>query len=45
MIRVWEEDFEKAHGHPPGVSDKQLVRSYYEFYRRLKDTLATGGWS
>eukprot|EP00752_Nemacystus_decipiens_P006839 g6141.t1 len=43
VIRVWEADFERQTGSPPGVSDKQLVRSYYESYRRLKDSLATGG--
>ncbi|CAN0272365.1 unnamed protein product, partial [Hapterophycus canaliculatus] len=43
VIRIWEEDFDKTHGYPPRVSDKQLVRSYYEYYRRLKDLLATGG--
>lgn len=42
VIRVWEGDFERQTGSPPGVSDKQIVRSYYEYYRRLRDVLTTG---
>ena len=41
VIRGWEEDFEKVNGGPPGVSDKQIVRSYYEYYRGLKLLLVT----
>lgn len=36
VIREWEEDFEKKTGARPEVSDKQVVRSYYDYYRRLK---------
>ena len=41
VIRGWEEDFEKVNGGPPGVSDKQIVRSYYDCYRGLKLLLVT----
>lgn len=42
VIRVWEGGFERETGSPPEVSDKQLVRSYYEYYRRLRESLTTG---
>lgn len=39
VIREWEEDFEIKTGARPDVSDKQVVRSYYDYYRRLKALL------
>ncbi|CAM9395880.1 unnamed protein product [Ectocarpus sp. 12 AP-2014] len=42
-IRVWEGDFERRTGNPPGVSDKQLIRDHYDYYQRLRDLVGRTG--